>query len=90
MSLSNQVKNENNEPLFVIVKHAGSSHWEHYFVDDPVRTGVVDDHNAAYTYTGEELNLPKCGLTKEQAQEWLVKMNQSNPSVGYDICPLIK
>jgi hypothetical protein len=87
--LQNQIKNENNEPLFVIVKNSSTAHWEHYFVEDPKETGVVDEFNAAYTYTGKQIGLPFSGLTKEQSQEWLLKMNEHNPSVGYDICPLI-
>ena len=88
--LQNQVKDKDDKPLFVIVKYAEDNIWEYHWEDDPKQTGVIKDHNAAYTHTGKEIGLPYGGMTEEQAQAWLKKMWEYNPSAGYAVCPLIE
>ena len=88
--LQNQIKDKDGNPLFVIVKNAEDNIWEYHWEDDPKQTGVIEDHNAVHTHTGSSIGLPIEGLTQEQAQQWLEKMQEYNPSVGYAICPLIK
>ncbi len=41
--------------------------------------------NADTTYTGTQVGLPKSFETRKEAEPWLIKMNEFNPSVGYAI-----
>lgn len=89
MVLSNQLKNIEGEPLFIIVKFAAEDIWDHYWMEDPKVTGVINDHNACTSHTGITIDAPCEALTEEQANAWLKHYQASNPSVGYAVCPLI-
>ncbi len=75
---------------FVIVKYASEGYWHHYFKQDPKRMGVSVTFSACYTYSGREAKLEPFYESLEQAQSDLSRIRELNPSVGYDICPLLE
>jgi len=72
---------------YIVVKHAGDSAWEYYFVSDPKEFDCHISVSAFYTPTGNEI----CNLyyTEEQhdlALQHCAKMNEVNPSGHYRVC----
>lgn len=77
---------------FVIVEHARTPEFSHYWREDPKVTGVtgaVQTNSAAWSHTGKEVGISEKYSDREQAEMDCVKMNEHNPSGYYAVCPLL-
>lgn len=73
---------------YIIVKFA--QHWEEYFDVDP-RHGCHASYNAAFTFTGSNLDVPKEPFDNPVlADEWCEKMIKANSTGGYAVCTLLE
>ena len=71
--------------MFIIVKHAKC--WHEYFEQDPA-LGCHPSYSAHTTYSGKELGVKSSYDNEEEAKVDCEKLNQSNPSGCYGVCPV--
>ncbi len=68
--------------IFIIAKYVDEFYRPHNY-----QFHISD--SAARTYTGRQVGCPDCFASETEAESWLEKMNEVNPSVGYAVVEVI-